>query len=1227
MSSLRPTTKAKIDAAIASGVDPHAATRGAQQSLFLRAPGTKRPFALLDAQGELRPAGRYYFQKLAKDPPASGFDKNQEPVLEGKRFTIRTRRGETKTVREWRGDRWHVTALGKQFYKNRTARYIVDLPARARYTHEGRYQSWDEDEFLSSTAVDGLGVLQAPAAMDEEAQKEEILRQISDWVAAQTPTPHGVLLLSDAYADFFLKDSWRTEARVSKEEVVFSASGDAAVKATMERPLRGAAYLSCALRFPHAALPEAFESTEEGTGVSNCVVRQLSLATGVPAESLAEEVESLWAQDPSYESEFGRTHWSHVGVTSEIVRRLCSSLGVSLHIFHRNGVLNFRAPSAKGRPVAYEIWGDHAYFLDSALLTRKLAKLKDSCPQTSSSDAVQPMVAKRFKRADGGIADWEALPVNLEKIEPGATYAVPAPSLPGVREALLGRGVIPNCRLGGPNLRKDILELSVPTKAEAAASIRPVPTDAPACRAFCEKYLSRPYRGEPKHVLTQWLLERLARQGRALCAQTLRDSLLGAPCAMCGSELTAHVDHKIPLSQGGSNSDENLQGLCPECHSAKTLAEARCPLDDDFFLQSRLNRETYEHFHMSKPPPQAVAFLKTPTYSQALNIDVVRCRRNALLSTETPLPVLCATDFIQPRFGHTLGALNYIGEIAVRSSLRAFPYHGAAWYTLAATRFLMEVGVVAWTDVLYTLDAQVSFDPSRLKDLFEEVEAAWEEVSPGSAKVAVNAMFGLWARRERKRYRLWTVADEADVPQQGLRSKVSNGDLQDVVTEGRVLTYASLRSVHQHCLDGERLLLARALQAVTRASSLYNVLSLETDGLYLQLTSAGQAKKIEELLDPRAYRTTVHPEGPPRLVSGGSLKIEHSAKPVLAKPLWRDLVEDHPQWREEVALPALMQSGGLVLGPPGVGKTHLLRSLRDALRARGATVHCVALTHVAARNIGGDAQTLHRWLHTHSLHGTFSGTLLVDELSQLSVELANALEHVTLGGARIIGFGDWDQLPPVCPTFRGQSVSATSLRDSRLPFLWANGTRLTLRRCFRTSDPAFFAWYSSLPSCPSLAQAVAHALAAYPPTSEPDWCIVLSHARRKRISLATQARFVAGKDSQSVGPYRLCVGTPLLGKNGNKKGIVNGARLAVTALTASHATVKDEVTGAQTTLKLAEVPRCARLRWAMTYASCQGATLPGVVRLHDVRSPFFTKTHLYMGAARCTEGCKLQVVE
>lgn len=51
---------------------------------------------------------------------------------------------------------------------------------------------------------------------------------------------------------------------------------------------------------------------------------------------------------------------------------------------------------------------------------------------------------------------------------------------------------------------------------------------------------------------------------KKLCLQDAR-------CAYCGSYLNGrfHVDHKVPVSRGGTNDSENLQYTCPRCNMLK----------------------------------------------------------------------------------------------------------------------------------------------------------------------------------------------------------------------------------------------------------------------------------------------------------------------------------------------------------------------------------------------------------------------------------------------------------------------------------------------------------------------------------------------------------------------------------------------------------------------------------------------------------------------------------
>lgn len=68
-------------------------------------------------------------------------------------------------------------------------------------------------------------------------------------------------------------------------------------------------------------------------------------------------------------------------------------------------------------------------------------------------------------------------------------------------------------------------------------------------------------------------------RGRAWMETRRRVALAhGYRCAGCGCVWVPsrdQIDHAVPLEQGGTNEDSNLQPLCSACHDAKTASEAR----------------------------------------------------------------------------------------------------------------------------------------------------------------------------------------------------------------------------------------------------------------------------------------------------------------------------------------------------------------------------------------------------------------------------------------------------------------------------------------------------------------------------------------------------------------------------------------------------------------------------------------------------------------------------
>ena len=62
-----------------------------------------------------------------------------------------------------------------------------------------------------------------------------------------------------------------------------------------------------------------------------------------------------------------------------------------------------------------------------------------------------------------------------------------------------------------------------------------------------------------------------------------------------------------------------------------------------------------------------------------------------------------------------------------------------------------------------------------------------------------------------------------------------------------------------------------------------------------------------------------------------------------------------------------------------------------------------------------------------------------------------------------------------------------------------------------------------------------------------------------------------------------------------------------------------------TVLNFKQAVQSLRLAYALTYASCQGLTLKGVVRLESTDSVFYTRKHLYVGSSRATSFDLLEV--
>lgn len=137
-----------------------------------------------------------------------------------------------------------------------------------------------------------------------------------------------------------------------------------------------------------------------------------------------------------------------------------------------------------------------------------------------------------------------------------------------------------------------------------------------------------------------------------------------------------------------------------------------------------------------------------------------------------------------------------------------------------------------------------------------------------------------------------------------------------------------------------------------------------------------------------------------------------------------------PEWldpsQKDAVLGLLCENVVVMTGPPGSGKTTVLKTALDAIEARGERPLLAAPTGKAAKRMsevtGRSASTIHKllgWTPTGWKCGPdapiAADVVVVDEMSMTDIELAASLLDAIGEGTRLILVGDVDQLPPVGP--------------------------------------------------------------------------------------------------------------------------------------------------------------------------------------------------------------------
>ena len=111
-----------------------------------------------------------------------------------------------------------------------------------------------------------------------------------------------------------------------------------------------------------------------------------------------------------------------------------------------------------------------------------------------------------------------------------------------------------------------------------------------------------------------------------------------------------------------------------------------------------------------------------------MELDVRRCRRNALAISSHDFSVFSPLDSIVPSQEGILGDFSFISLNTKNKNITSLlPYCGPGWYHRVAVEHLLHYGRITWQDISHSLSSTGRVPPQCLAEPLRQMEEAWGE--------------------------------------------------------------------------------------------------------------------------------------------------------------------------------------------------------------------------------------------------------------------------------------------------------------------------------------------------------------------------------------------------------------------------------------------------------------------------------------------------------------------
>lgn len=436
-------------------------------------------------------------------------------------------------------------------------------------------------------------------------------------------------------------------------------------------------------------------------------------------------------------------------------------------------------------------------------------------------------------------------------------------------------------------------------------------------------------------------------------------------CAVCHLRCDyLEIDHIHPLASGGSNDRSNLQCLCKDCHTKKTVEEkelgAYTPKDEEASIFNQVvmthvvdtNEFKTWQFVERFPPPYEL--------HNIYKVDMRKCRRNLAYYSKYEFPVFSVMDIPMPFSGETQCGFYFV------ETSRTYLFRGNGWYSQPLVEYALENHLIETRHIVAELIPSKRLPSTYFQSSIDTLLDAFS-CEPSLQKLSVNSLIGLFGRTKHSScHTKFTLCPYEASQWWGEKHSQSEVFIRTCPLDEDVKLYEGIFSepvqveatkypLYKQILEMEAVELHRLEQLIVQAGG--EVLDRNTDAIRY---SRYCPVDLEDYYWDEAKTVPKYQKEEPKPLMKEVLPGMRRDKPLdmsLFDLPW-NILYDYEGTAEEEA--KRIVDGGMswhIDGAAGTGKSFLTIQIIDELKARNIKYMAFSPTNKGARIIGG--QTIH----------------------------------------------------------------------------------------------------------------------------------------------------------------------------------------------------------------------------------------------------------------------------